>query len=130
MHFVETLEAPRPAGHYSQGVVHDGLVFVAGQLPINPAAPDAPPGDPESQVRRALRNVAAVLEAAGSGLPHLLQVTIFVTDPSLWGEVNRVYAEMLGDHRPARAIIPCGELKRGYVVEITATAAVPRGPGA
>lgn len=123
MNFIETDEAPRPAGHYSQAVEHQGLIYVAGQLPINPVAPDAPPGDVESQVRRVLRNLQGVLEAAGAGLDSLLHVTIYVSDLSIWPEVNRVYAEALGDHRPARAVIPCGELKRGYLLEVTAVAA-------
>jgi 2-iminobutanoate/2-iminopropanoate deaminase len=127
MQTVRTDQAPRPAGHYSQGIVHGGVVYVSGQLPINPVAPDAPAGDPESQVRRVLRNVEGVLEAAGSGLDRLLQVTIFVSDLSLWPEVNRIFAEMLGEHRPTRAVIPCGELKRGYLLEVTAVAAVAPG---
>lgn len=124
MHTVQTDLAPRPAGHYSQGVVHGGAVYVAGQLPIDPAHPDAPAGDVESQVRRVLGNVEAVLEAAGSGLSQLIQVTVFVSDLSLWGEVNRVYADVLGEHRPARAVIPCGPLKKGFLLEVTAVAAV------
>ena len=123
MRIVKTERAPTPAGHYSQGVVHGGAVYVAGQLPIDPDDPEAPPGDVEAQVRRVLANVSAVLEAAGSDLSRLLQVTVFVSDLSLWGEVNRVYAEVLGEHRPARAVIPCGPLKRGYLLEVTAVAA-------
>ncbi len=125
MRIVQTSEAPRPAGHYSQAMVHGGLVYVAGQLPINPVAPDAPVADADSQIRRALHNVEAVLKAAGTDLSHLLQVTIFVADLELWPEVNRIYGEMLGEHRPARAVIPCGELKRGYLLEVTAVAALP-----
>lgn len=124
MHLIQTDDAPRPAGHYSQGVVHAGVVYVAGQLPINPVAPDAPPGDLESQVRRVFHNVEGVLKAAGSSLEQLLQVTVFVSDLSHWADVNRVYAEILGEHRPARAVIPCGPLKRGYLLEVTAVAAV------
>lgn len=124
MRIIQTLEAPRPAGHYSQAVVHGGLVYVAGQLPINPVAPDAPPGDTESQVRRVFHNIEAILEEAGSALSNLLRVTIFVSDGELWTEVNRVYAEIMGDHRPARAMIPCGRLKRGYLLEVTAVAAL------
>ena len=120
---VETPDAPTPAGHYSQGVVHENTVWVAGQLPFDPTAPDAPLGSVEQQVRRTFANVAAILNAADSGLDRLLHVNIFVTDPTLWTEVNRVYASILGDHRPARAIIPCGPLKRGAVLEVTAVAA-------
>jgi 2-iminobutanoate/2-iminopropanoate deaminase len=121
--FIQTPHAPAPAGHYSQGVVHGDTVWVAGQLPFDPNAPDAPLGDVEQQVRQTFDNIAAILTAAGSGVDQLLQVNIFVTDPGLWAEVNRVYASILGDHRPARAIIPCGPLKRGAVLEVTAVAA-------
>ncbi len=124
MRLIHTPHAPNPAGHYSQGVVHGDSVWVAGQLPFDPADPAAPLGDVERQVRRTFANVEAVLHAAGSGLDRLVQVTIFVTDPGLWPEVNRVYAAILGDHRPARAVIPCGPLKRGAVLEVTAVAAV------
>ena len=123
---VETSNAPRPAGHYSQAVVHDDVVYVAGQLPIDPEDPAAPPGDAAQQARRALTNVARILEAAGSGLDQLLQVTIYISDVAHWGEVNQVYAEMLGAHRPARAVVPVGELHYGYLVEIQAIAAVNR----
>lgn len=123
---VETSNAPRPAGHYSQAVVHDDVVYVAGQLPIDPEDPAAPPGDAAQQARRALTNVARILEAAGSGLDQLLQVTIYISDVAHWGEVNRVYAEVLGAHRPARAVVPVGELHYGYLVEIQAIAAVNR----
>lgn len=121
---VATDGAPTPAGHYSQGIVHAGTVWVAGQMPFDPADREAPLGDVEAQVRRTFANVEAVLTAAGSSLDRLLRVTIFVSDPELWGEVNRVYADILGDHRPVRAVIPCGPLKRGAVLEVTAVAAV------
>lgn len=124
MRIVETAAAPRPAGHYSQAVVHDGTVYVAGQLPIDPANPEAPPGDAASQARQALHNVARILEAAGSGMDRVLQMTLYVSDISHWGDVNRVYAEVLGDHRPARAVVPTRDLHYGYLVEIQAIAAL------
>ncbi len=124
---VETAGAPAPAGHYSQGIVHGGLVYVAGQLPIDPAVgrdASRPPGPVAEQTERALRNVQAILEAAGSGLDGLLQVTIYVSDMAHWGEVNEAYARVLGAHRPARAVVPVGELHHGYAVEIQAIGAV------
>ena len=124
---VETEEAPRPAGHYSQGIVHGGLVYVAGQLPLDPAlGRDAAraPGPVGEQTERALRNVQAILEAAGSGLDRLLQVTVYVSDMAHWGEVNETYARVLGAHRPARAVVPVGRLHHGYGVEIQAIGAV------
>lgn len=124
MHIVQTDLAPRPAGHYSQAVVHGGTVYVSGQLPIDPAAPKAPPGDAAAQARQALANVRAILEAAGSGLDRTLQMTIYVSDISHWDEVNRVYGEVMDGHRPARAVVPTRDLHYGYLVEIQAIAAL------
>lgn len=124
MRIVETENAPRPGGHYSQAIVHGDTVYVAGQLPVDPLTPEAPPGDAASQARQALANVAAILEAAGSGMDRVLQMTVYVSDISHWGEVNRVYAEVMGDHRPARAVVPVRDLHYGYLVEIQAVAAL------
>ncbi len=127
MERVETAGAPAPAGHYSQGIVHGGLVYVAGQLPIDPTAGRGgahAPGPVGEQTEQALRNVQAILEAAGSGLDRLLQVTIYVSDMAHWGEVNETYARVLGAHRPARAVVPVKELHHGYAVEIQAIGAL------
>lgn len=123
MTFVSTPNAPAPAGHYSQGVVHGGLVYVSGQLPLDPGTGQPVEGGVGAQAAQTLRNVEAVLTAAGSGLDKLLSVTVYVTDRTLWAEVNDVYARMLGDHRPARAVIPVPELKPGCLIEIQAVAA-------
>lgn len=125
MEAVFTKSAPSPAGHYSQGVVHGGLVYVAGQLGKDPARPDAGPGTLEEQTERALRNVEAVLLAAGSDLAHVLQMTVYVSDASFWGRVNDVYARVMGDARPARAIVPVNEFRGGWQIEIQAVAEVP-----
>ncbi len=127
MERIETKGAPPPAGHYSQGIVHGGLVYVAGQLPIDPALGregSLPPGPVGEQTERTLRNVQAILEAAGSGLDRLLQVTIYVSAMEHWGEVNEAYARVLGDHRPARAVVPVKELHHGFALEIQAIACV------
>ena len=124
MKTIETPHAPHPAGHYSQAVVHGGPVFVAGQLPIDPASPGRPAGDVEEQTERALRNVEAILEAAGSGLERMVSVTVYVSDISLWPRVNAAYARLLGPHRPARAVVPVKELHHGYLVEVQAVAAL------
>ena len=124
MNRIFTPNAPTPAGHYSQAVVHGGFVFVAGQLPIDPADASKPLGSIEDQTGRALANVSAILIAAGSSLDHVVQMTIYVSDVGLWGKVNAVYARIMGEHRPARAIVPTGELKHGMLIEIQAIAAV------
>lgn len=115
---------PPPAGHYSPAVVHGGLVFVSGTFPGDPADPGAPRGDIEEQTEQALRNVGRVLEAAGSGLDRLLSVTLYLSDVSLWPRVNAAYARVLGEHRPARTVIPSGELHWGWLVEVQVVAAV------
>jgi 2-iminobutanoate/2-iminopropanoate deaminase len=125
MKMISTPNGPTPAGHYSQAVVYAGVVYVAGQLGRAPdAAEGDDPGGAAEQTRQALANVAAVLDAAGSGLERVVQMTVYVTDISLWGEVNEVYAEVMGDHKPARAIVPVKEFAAPYVIEIVAVAAL------
>lgn len=124
MRAVLTPAAPAPAGHYSQAMVHNGLVFVAGQLPIVPGSPNREVGTIEEQTRQVLANLRAILEASGSGLDRVLQLTVYVTDMALWGRFNAVYAEVMGDHRPARAVVPVNPLHHGYSVEVQAIAAL------
>ncbi|HUQ30809.1 MAG TPA: RidA family protein [Pyrinomonadaceae bacterium] len=121
---INTQNAPSPGGHYSQAVVYNGLVFVSGQLSIDPRTGEKKLGSIEEQTEQALKNVAEILKAAGSDLSRLLKVTLYISDINLWGAVNTVYARMLGEHRPARAVIPTGELHYGFLIEIEAVAAV------
>ncbi|HJQ26345.1 MAG TPA: RidA family protein [Blastocatellia bacterium] len=120
---VLTEAAPRPGGHYSQAVVHNGLVFVAGQLAIKPNG-ERVLDSIEAQTEQAMANVAAILRAAGSDLSRLLKVTIYVSDIELWGAVNQVYARLMGEHRPARAVVPVKDLHYGFQIEIEAIAAL------
>ncbi|MCU0454438.1 MAG: Rid family detoxifying hydrolase [Bacteroidetes bacterium] len=124
MQTIATPNAPKPAGHYSQAIVHGGIVYVAGQLPLDPATGEVVGTNAEEQTVQTLRNVEAILVASGSRLDRLLSVTIYVTGRMHWGSVNAAVAQILGDHKPARAIIPVPELKRGCLVEIQASAAV------
>jgi 2-iminobutanoate/2-iminopropanoate deaminase len=120
---VHTQDAPTPGGHYSQAVVCNGLVFVAGQLSIDPRTGEKMLGPIEEQTEQALKNVAAILKAANSDLSRVLKMTVYVSDIDLWGRVNEVYARVLGEHRPARAVIPTGELHYGFLIEIDGVAA-------
>jgi 2-iminobutanoate/2-iminopropanoate deaminase len=124
MEHIYLKDSPKPAGHYSPGVVHNGLVYVSGQLPMDMKTREPFAGDIETQTELALRNVEAVLKEAGSDLNHVLQITIYVSDIELWGKVNEVYARVLGDHRPARAVIPVKDLHFDTKIEIAAIAAV------
>jgi 2-iminobutanoate/2-iminopropanoate deaminase len=113
-----------PAGHYAPAVVHAGLVYVSGQLPIDPETGTPCHGSIEAQTEQVLHNLRRVLEAAGSGFDRLLKVTIYVSDVAHWPAVNTVYAKALGDHRPARAVVPTGPLHHGFLIELEAIAAV------
>jgi 2-iminobutanoate/2-iminopropanoate deaminase len=129
MEKILTPKAPPPGGHYSQGVVHDGLVYVSGQLPIDPDTGEKVLGSIEAQTERALKNVSAVLEAAGSGLNRVIKTTVYVSDIRLWDRVNKVYAHHFGDNRPARAVVPTGPLHHGFQIEIEAVGVVERKGG-
>jgi 2-iminobutanoate/2-iminopropanoate deaminase len=120
---VLTANAPAPGGHYSQAVIYNGLVYVSGQLPINPATGEKNLGSIESQTEQVLANIGEILKAAGSDLSRVLKMTVYVADMELWGAVNTVYARVMGDARPARAIVPTKELHYGFKIEIEAIAA-------
>ncbi len=127
---ITTDQAPTPAGHYAQGMVHEGIVYVSGQLPIDPATGAVIEGDIAAQAERTLRNVAAVLEAAGSGLDRVLMLSVFVISREDWPAVNVVCERLFGAHRPARAVVGGADLKTGCRIEMVATAMLgDRGPG-
>jgi 2-iminobutanoate/2-iminopropanoate deaminase len=117
MEFVFTENAPRPAGHYSQAARSGGWVFVSGQLPIDPVTGRIDPSITE-QTGQVLDNLENILVAAGSKLERVIKVTVYISDISLWGEVNEVYAARFGAHRPARAVVPTRELPRGSLIEL------------
>ena len=112
-----------PAGHYSPAIVHNGLVYIAGQLPIDPMNGERELGDIEAQTRRVLQNLDLILNAAGSSRALVLQTTVYTSDLSLWSRINEVYAEFFGDHRPARAVVPTPPLHYGFLIELSAIAA-------
>jgi len=120
---IETKNAPAAGGHYSQAVVHNGLVFVSGQLSIDPQTSEKKLGSIEEQTEQVLKNVEAILKAANSDFSRVLKMTVYVADIELWAAVNKVYARVLGEHRPARAVIPTGKLHYGFLIEIDAVAA-------
>lgn len=122
MEKITTPNAPIPAGHYSQAVVHNGLVFVSGQLPLNPDRRTFEVYSIEEQTRQALTNLKEILTAAGSDLSKVLKVTVYIADISLWGRVNEVYAAFFGNHKPARSVVPTKNLHYGFMIEIDAIA--------
>jgi reactive intermediate/imine deaminase len=121
---VLTDKAPAPAGHYVQATVCGGNIYVSGQLAVRPDGTHAPELSFEDQVRQALDNLLAVVLAAGSSPARLLKVTAYIVGIENWPRFNAVYAETLGDIKPARTVVPVPELHYGYRVEIDAIAAI------
>jgi 2-iminobutanoate/2-iminopropanoate deaminase len=122
--FVTTDAAPIARGHYSQAVVHEGIVYVAGQLPIVPGDPDRRLESFDAQARQVITNVAAILEASGSCLERVLKATVYIADIADWPAFNAIYAERFGAHRPARTVVPVAALHYGYRVEMDVIAVV------
>ena len=124
MRTVTTSDAPAARGHYSQAIVHGGIAYVAGQLPIVPGDPERRLEDFEAQARQVIANVLAIVRAAGGTPGSILRATVYITDTAHWPAFNRLYAEALGEHRPARTVVPVAALHYGYLVEMDAIAAV------
>lgn len=109
-----------PGGHYSPAVVANGFVFVSGQLPITAQGLKLCDASFEQQAEQVLANVQAALEAAGSSVAQLVQVRVYVSDIAYWPAFNAVYARWAGAAKPARAVVPCGALHFGLLVEVEA----------
>ena len=121
---VATERAPGAIGPYSQAMAVEGWVFCSGQIPIDPATGDLVEGDIGVQTDRVLRNLAAVLEAAGGSLSNVVKTTVFLADMGDFTGMNEVYARHFGDHRPARAAVAVKTLPKNVGVEIEAVAKV------
>ncbi|MEK7368033.1 MAG: RidA family protein [Planctomycetota bacterium] len=124
---ISTKNAPQAIGPYSQGIRAGPLVFVSGQIPIDPATGDVIKGDIRTQTRRVLENLRGVLEAAGTSLKGVVKTTIFLANMEDYGAVNEVYAGFFKDSRPARATVEASRLPKDVGVEIEAIAIVDTG---
>ncbi len=122
MREISTPNAPKPAGHYSQAIVHNNLVYVSGQLPVDPETGEKKVGPIEEQTEQVLKNLAGILKAAGCGTDQVIKTTVYISDMALWSRVNAVYSKFFGEHRPARAVVPTRDLHFGFQVEIEAIA--------
>lgn len=122
---VNTPSAPLPIGPYNQATVFNGMVFVSGQIALDPATGTLVLDDIETETHRVLQNVQAILEAAGSSLRQVLKATVFVKDMGLFGRVNAVYAEYFpADIAPARELVQVSELPKYGNIEISVIAVV------
>jgi 2-iminobutanoate/2-iminopropanoate deaminase len=119
---IQTDRAPHAIGPYSQAVKTDGLVFASGQIPTDPETGQFVPGGIAEQTEQALKNLAAVLEAAGSGLNRVVKTTVFLLDMNEFGAMNEVYGRFFRNEPPARATVEAARLPRDARVEIEAIA--------
>ena len=119
---VFTDRAPRPIGPYSQAVVAGDLLFVSGQVPIDPSTGKPVEGDFEAQVRRAMENVRAILEADGLTLDDVVKVTVYLKDPSRFQDFNRIYSEYFKGSYPARTTVFVSDLPAGAQIEVDVVA--------
>jgi 2-iminobutanoate/2-iminopropanoate deaminase len=113
-----TTDAPRPLGPYSQAIRAEGLVYVAGQLPLDPAGALVGDGDIREQTRAALANLAAILNAAGSSMDRVVKTTVFLTSLDDFAGMNDVYASTFSPPYPARSTVEIGRLPPGMLIEI------------
>ncbi len=117
-------KAPKPIGPYSVGIVHGKLVFASGMLGLDPQTGELAPGGVEAETRQSLKNIAAILEAAGSSMGQVLKTTVFLRDMADFARMNAVYAEFFRDEPPARSTVQVAALPKGGAVEIEAVAAL------
>jgi len=118
---IATEQAPSPNGHYSQAIVHDGMVYLSNQLPIIPGSRSVPEGI-SGQVQQVIANCRAILLEAGSRLEDVLSANVQITDISNWDAVDEVWAKTFGNHRPARSVTVVSSLHLGALVGVQMTA--------
>lgn len=121
---ISTEKAPGAIGPYSQAVVANGVVYCSGQIPIDPLTGEFVDGGVREQTAQVLKNLSAVLEAAGSSIEQVLKTTVFLSDMNDFSAMNDVYAEFFGDSKPARATVQAARLPRDARVEIECVALV------
>ena len=115
---IQTAEAPQAIGPYSQAVRVGNLVFLSGQIPLDPASGNIVEGDIVVQTRRVMENLGAVLRAAGASFAEVVKATIFLADLGHFSKMNEVYAGYFTSEPPARATVQVGALPRGVLIEI------------
>jgi len=121
---IATEKAPRAIGPYSQAVAHNGLLYLSGQIPLDPATGQVVEGDIAAQTERVLESLKAVLEAGGSSLAGVLKTTVYLKDLGEFTRMNEVYGKYFAEDPPARATVEVARLPRDVRVEIEAVAAI------
>ncbi len=122
---INSSNAPAPIGPYNQSVAYNGMLFISGQIALNPASGELVLDSIEAETHQVLNNLRAILEAAGSGLEKVLKATVFVKDMNAFGRINAVYGEYFKpEFAPARELVQVSELPKFVNIEISVIAAV------
>lgn len=122
---IHTDDAPAAIGPYSQAIAVDDWLFASGQIPFDPATGELLTGSVAEQTAQVMKNLTAVLRAGGTTLSHVVKTTVYLADMATFTEMNEVYGEAFGDHRPARATVQAAGLPKGVDVEIDVIAKIP-----
>ncbi len=123
-HTVHTDKAPKAIGPYSQAIIYNGIAYLSGQIPLDPATGQVVAGGIAEQTERVMQNLQAVLEASGSSFKQVLKTTVFLADMAEFPKMNEIYAMYFPEAPPARATVQAAGLPRGVRVEIECVAAV------
>ncbi len=120
---VETKFSVRDGGHYVPAVKYNEVLYISGQLSIDPETGKVPEGGVKAEARQALANLDLVLREAGATREDVLHCRVYIPDVAYWPDLNQVYGEFFGAHRPARVVVPTNKLYNGCLVEVEAVAA-------
>ncbi|RUM46405.1 MAG: reactive intermediate/imine deaminase [Hydrogenothermus sp.] len=124
MQMIYTDKAPKAIGPYSQAVKYENLIFISGQIAIDPNTQEFIGGDIETQTKRVMENIKAILEEAGLNFNHIIKTTIYLKNLEDFDKVNKIYGEYFTEHKPARATVEVSNLPKGALVEIEAIAGI------
>ena len=125
MKCITTESSKKRNAPYSPGVIHNGILYISGQLALDPATGKVAEGGVREHARQALANMDEVLQLAGVPKENVIQCRVYTSNVEYWDDINVEYVKYFGDHRPARVVVPTGPLHFGSLVEIEAMAAVP-----
>jgi len=122
---IQTDQAPAPVGPYNQAIIHNGILYVSGQIAINPATGDLVTDNIEAETHRVMRNIGAILTKAGASFEDVIKCSVFVSDMGDYGRINKVYSEYFNDDTaPVRELVEVANLPKYVNVEISAIVAV------
>lgn len=121
MKIIQSDKIPTPKGHYSPAIEHNGMLYLSGQLPVNPENGTIPDGI-EAQMFQVFKNIINILNESGSSKDKILQVRLYIPDIEMWNIINNVYIEIMGNHKPVRTVIPTRDLHYGALIEVEITA--------